>query len=289
MESAVWAAAAAAAGGSGTSGARELTENDLSRPKGKGMLQVQVQVPMRDMDVESLRERTADVRVESADEQEHQLHLQQYEGQKLSKMQQTGGFTCKECGNQAKKDCAHQRCRTCCKSRGFDCPTHIKSTWVPAAKRRHRQASEAATVASGEPSPKPKRTRSLALCSVPGSGSLISPTSAAISPHSSDVNIQTVSLRGAFPSVVRAQALFKCVRVTGVEDGEDEYAYQATVKIGGHVFKGVLYDQGLDIVTSATYLADLQLGGRTVVPNSSPVEPAGMYGPSGSALFGALR
>lgn len=32
------------------------------------------------------------------------------------------------------------RCRTCCKSRGFDCQTHVKSTWVPAAKRRERQA-----------------------------------------------------------------------------------------------------------------------------------------------------
>ncbi|XP_015936254.1 protein EXPRESSION OF TERPENOIDS 1-like [Arachis duranensis] len=28
--------------------------------------------------------------------------------------------------------------RTCCKSRGFDCQTHVKSTWVPASKRRER-------------------------------------------------------------------------------------------------------------------------------------------------------
>ncbi|RYQ79610.1 hypothetical protein Ahy_Scaffold3g107714 [Arachis hypogaea] len=38
----------------------------------------------------------------------------------------------------AKKDCSHMRCRTCCKSRGFDCQTHVKSTWVPASKRRER-------------------------------------------------------------------------------------------------------------------------------------------------------
>ncbi|RYR10842.1 hypothetical protein Ahy_B05g079316 [Arachis hypogaea] len=31
------------------------------------------------------------------------------------------------------------RCRTCCKSRGFDCQTHVKSTSVPASKRRERQ------------------------------------------------------------------------------------------------------------------------------------------------------
>ncbi|GER26567.1 lateral root primordium family protein [Striga asiatica] len=49
------------------------------------------------------------------------------------------GVSCQDCGNQAKKDCDHLRCRTCCKSRGFTCQTHVKSTWVPAATRRHRQ------------------------------------------------------------------------------------------------------------------------------------------------------
>lgn len=55
-----------------------------------------------------------------------------------------GGINCQDCGNQAKKDCAHHRCRTCCKSRGFPCPTHVKSTWVPAEKRRQRQQQLAA-------------------------------------------------------------------------------------------------------------------------------------------------
>lgn len=50
-----------------------------------------------------------------------------------------GGMSCQDCGNQAKKDCAHMRCRTCCKSRGFDCQTHVKSTWVAASKRREKQ------------------------------------------------------------------------------------------------------------------------------------------------------
>lgn len=53
-------------------------------------------------------------------------------------------MNCQDCGNQAKKDCAHLRCRTCCKSRGFQCQTHVKSTWVPAAKRRERQQQLAA-------------------------------------------------------------------------------------------------------------------------------------------------
>lgn len=56
------------------------------------------------------------------------------------------GLNCQDCGNQAKKDCEHMRCRTCCKSRGFPCQTHVKSTWVPAAKRRERHQL---TVAGG--------------------------------------------------------------------------------------------------------------------------------------------
>jgi LRP1 type putative zinc finger protein len=54
------------------------------------------------------------------------------------------GTSCQDCGNNAKKDCTHMRCRTCCRSRGFSCPTHVKSTWVPAAKRRERQQQLAA-------------------------------------------------------------------------------------------------------------------------------------------------
>jgi len=54
------------------------------------------------------------------------------------------GMNCQDCGNKAKKDCAHLRCRTCCKSRGFDCPTHVKSTWVPASKRRERHQQQVA-------------------------------------------------------------------------------------------------------------------------------------------------
>ncbi|KAL4590179.1 hypothetical protein LXL04_003103 [Taraxacum kok-saghyz] len=50
-----------------------------------------------------------------------------------------GGVNCQDCGNQAKKDCQHMRCRTCCKARGYHCQTHVKSTWVPAGKRREHQ------------------------------------------------------------------------------------------------------------------------------------------------------
>ncbi|KAF3611810.1 hypothetical protein DY000_02050182 [Brassica cretica] len=48
-------------------------------------------------------------------------------------------ISCQDCGKQAKKGCTNMRCRTCCKSQGLDCPTHVRSTWIPAAKRRERQ------------------------------------------------------------------------------------------------------------------------------------------------------
>ncbi|KAK9214618.1 hypothetical protein WN944_006611 [Citrus x changshan-huyou] len=45
---------------------------------------------------------------------------------------------CRDCGNRAKRECSFRRCRTCCKTRRFDCTTHVRSTWVPAAKRRQK-------------------------------------------------------------------------------------------------------------------------------------------------------
>ncbi|KAG6498839.1 protein SHI RELATED SEQUENCE 1-like isoform X1 [Zingiber officinale] len=153
-----------------------------------------------------------------------------------------GGLSCQDCGNQAKKDCAHLRCRTCCKSRGFPCPTHVKSTWVPAARRRERQqqlASAAAehrsrrgasvagsdsATASGETS---KRPREIVTC--------LRPTTATAT---------TFAEAATFPPEVSAPAVFRCVRVSHVDDGDDVFAYQTAVSIGGHVFKGLLYDHG---------------------------------------------
>lgn len=63
-------------------------------------------------------------------------------------MMRQGGsrsLSCQDCGNQAKKDCLHMRCRTCCKGRGFQCQTHVKSTWVPVYRRRQRQQHLPAT------------------------------------------------------------------------------------------------------------------------------------------------
>lgn len=68
---------------------------------------------------------------------------------------------------------------------------------------------------------------------------------------------------GGLPGHVTAPAVFNCVRVTALEDGEGEYAYQAVVKIGGRVFKGFLYNQGVDgsRASSLPNLSELHLGG----------------------------
>lgn len=81
------------------------------------------------------------------------------------------------------------------------------------------------------------------------------------------------------PGQVRAPAVFKCVRVTAVDDGEDEYAYQAVVKIGGHVFRGFLYDQGVETIPN---ISELHLGGGDGVRNgASGLDPADVYAAGG--------
>lgn len=49
-----------------------------------------------------------------------------------------------------------------------------------------------------------------------------------------------------FPAVVNSPAEFRCVRVSSVDESEEEYAYSTAVNIGGHVFRGILYDYGPD-------------------------------------------
>ncbi|KAK9136275.1 hypothetical protein Syun_015605 [Stephania yunnanensis] len=145
-----------------------------------------------------------------------------------SSSQGGGGASCQDCGNQAKKDCLHMRCRTCCKTRNLPCQTHVKSTWVPASKRREKlqqqqQEHDKPTQQHNEEqmalADNTKRPREI------------------LADHSP----------GGFPGQVSTPAVFRCVRVTSaIDDSEDQYAYRTAVSIGGHVFKGILYDQGPD-------------------------------------------
>ncbi|CAL5188086.1 unnamed protein product [Lathyrus oleraceus] len=153
-----------------------------------------------------------------------------------------GGISCQDCGNQAKKDCPHARCRTCCKSRGFDCQTHVKSTWVPAARRRERQQQQQLAAPKpphqyGDIAPE-TRQRDLNNNQIPNSALAC----ARLPPNPSGL-VEEVS----FPAVVNSPAEFRCVRVTSVDDSEEEIAYSTAVNIGGHVFRGILYNYGPDM------------------------------------------
>ncbi|TKY67598.1 SHI RELATED SEQUENCE 1 protein [Spatholobus suberectus] len=125
------------------------------------------------------------------------------------------GSKCQDCGNQAKKDCAYARCRTCCKNNGFKCQTHVRSTWIPVDRRRQKvEQPPPTTNLQGDI---PKRHKQ--------------------NPYSSLEEFK-------FPAVMSSMALFSCVQVRSMDDTVNEIAYQTSVNIGGHVFSGLLYDQG---------------------------------------------
>ncbi|XP_048128681.1 protein SHI RELATED SEQUENCE 1-like [Rhodamnia argentea] len=143
------------------------------------------------------------------------------------------GISCQDCGNQAKKDCPHLRCRTCCKSRGFECTNHVKSTWVPAAKRRERQHQLAAVREHHHHQQEqrlqlrgkaPKRPRE----------------------DHGRPNASGMELVGYFPADLSSPAMFQCVKVSSGDNPDEQFAYQTAVNIGGHVFRGILYDHGPD-------------------------------------------
>ncbi|XP_010491993.1 PREDICTED: protein LATERAL ROOT PRIMORDIUM 1-like [Camelina sativa] len=208
----------------------------------------------------------------------------------------SGTATCQDCGNQAKKECKQRRCRTCCKSRGFDCSTHVKSTWVSAARRRERQvmpsganptAGSSLSTSSGT-----KKPRIVGSQQQQQQQQATSHTSTSNTPprsfETSSSRQDGGGSREAWPGQIRAPAVFKCVRVTAVEDGDDEYAYQAVVKIGGHVFKGFLYDQGLEPKEGFPNMSDLHLGGaannHNGVSASAPIlDPPNVYGGGGGS------
>ncbi|PWA65578.1 Lateral Root Primordium type 1, C-terminal [Artemisia annua] len=173
----------------------------------------------------------------------------------------SGGMNCQDCGNQAKKDCPHMRCRTCCKSRGFHCQTHVKSTWVPAAKRRERQQQLMSVTqhhtlgtqqlslmmrATGNDDQNPKRLREDPHRSMvaSGSGSGGGGGMGMILPSSQHHNTCSGMGVGHFPAEVNSPAVFRCVRVSAMDDAEEQLAYQTALSVGGHVFKGILYDHG---------------------------------------------
>jgi LRP1 type putative zinc finger protein len=77
------------------------------------------------------------------------------------------------------------------------------------------------------------------------------------------------SFKDSLPRQVCGPAVFRCVRVTSVDDGgtNGEVAYQAAVTINGHLFRGLLYDHGAEDAVMPT-ASDLNLR-STRAPRSS--------------------
>ncbi|KAK1407446.1 hypothetical protein QVD17_39062 [Tagetes erecta] len=234
------------------------------------------------------------------------------------------GMNCQDCGNQAKKDCQHMRCRTCCKSRGLECQTHVKSTWVPAAKRRERQQQlmsltqhnnnnnsssnqhlslmmRAGTV-SGDNVQTPKRPREDHHHHHQPHHQRILPASSQLHNTSSGLEV------GNFPAEVSSPAVFRCVRVSAMDEAEEQLAYQTAVSIGGHVFKGILYDHGpesrynsgegsssggvaqlqqLNLVTSGTAAAAAETAGMN--PAVGFIDHSSTYGTPFSAFMAGTQ
>ncbi|KAL6619319.1 hypothetical protein ACP70R_034458 [Stipagrostis hirtigluma subsp. patula] len=202
----------------------------------------------------------------------------------------SGGTTCHDCGNQAKKGCAHNRCRTCCNSRGFDCDTHVRSTWVPAARRRERL--QLATAGSPPPPSGAAKKPRLLTCHTTTTTTTNSRTSASnvTTPRSLDTSSshQDASFKDGLPRQVREPAVFRCVRVTSVDSGDAEVAYQAAVTINGHLFRGLLYDHGAEADDRAALPAatnsDLHLGSASTAVH----DLYGGGGGGGALILGGL-
>nr|WHL55527.1 SRS6 [Litchi chinensis] len=158
---------------------------------------------------------------------------------------------CRDCGNRAKKECSFRRCRTCCKTRGFDCASHVRSTWVPASKRREKKLATpgAASASASCSSYGVKRPRPFVVPS-PSSHNVTTPATSSSSANDLSLGIsshpQDSRFKKSLPGRIQAPAVFRNIRLTDVSDGEAENAYVATVNISGHVFKGLLYDHGSD-------------------------------------------
>ncbi|CAL5201429.1 unnamed protein product [Lathyrus oleraceus] len=177
---------------------------------------------------------------------------------------------CHDCGNRAKKDCVYRRCRTCCKGRGYDCSTHLKSTWIPSTRRRDREGEIVSggggggggDGGGGEGCSGVKRPKILLGSSQNATATSHSSNSNGTTPKSfaNSSCHQDASFKEALPGQVHAPAVFRCHRVTAIGNGEDEFAYLATVHISGHVFKGFLYDHGVDGKNPMPCVSELQLG-----------------------------
>lgn len=64
--------------------------------------------------------------------------------------------------------------------------------------------------------------------------------------------------------------------MSAIGNGEDEFAYMATVHISGHIFKGFLYDQGAGGKSAVPCVSELQLGNYSSGKNKECSSPIGV-------------
>ncbi|KAK4744748.1 hypothetical protein SAY87_011060 [Trapa incisa] len=167
----------------------------------------------------------------------------------------SGLRACRDCGNRAKKECSYRRCRTCCKSRGYDCATHVKSTWVPAAQRRERQVAMVGISFAGAGGCSSRSSSGATAKKQRIENASSASNSANLRSFSSSPFRQEASFKQSLPGQVRAPAVFRCIRVTAISDNAAEFAYLATVSISGHIFKGFLYDHGTNTKNGSSSIA----------------------------------
>ncbi|KAI3820982.1 hypothetical protein L1987_08539 [Smallanthus sonchifolius] len=108
---------------------------------------------------------------------------------------------------------------------------------------------------------------------------------------------------GSFPAEVNSPAVFRCVRVSAMDEAEEQLAYQTAVSIGGHVFKGILYDHGpdegsssgsgvaqlqqLNLITSGTTAAPSETTG--INPGVGFIDPSSTYPTPFSAFMAGTQ
>ncbi|PRQ23938.1 putative transcription factor STY-LRP1 family [Rosa chinensis] len=186
---------------------------------------------------------------------------------------------CEDCGNKAKKECVYMRCRTCCKNKGFRCQTHVKSTWVPLCKRSllHEQQ---------HPNDDHHRQQQLAI----DQGHIfINPDKKLRqhNPSSSCAGLDRDHQEANFPAEVTTMAKFQGIRVSSMDDmvDLDQHAYQTSVIIGGHVFRGILHDQGPAVHQMNYYTSASAADQPHHPPSYQLINPFNAFMPAGTQFF----
>ena len=96
-----------------------------------------------------------------------------------------------------------------------------------------------------------------------------------------------VAAKMPLPAELVQNVLLKSVRVTGVVDRTFEFGYHATARIGGHIFKGVLYNAGIDLMAAVQSSQETDMHGNVAAPRPTHsnsgithlMDPSSLYGP----------